>query len=145
MKFTKYKSATLVAVQFGLIILIATYCGVFGSLISIIVMLVGLLLGIWAVVTMRLKVNILPDVRPGQQLFVNGPYRYIRHPMYTAVLTIAGAWVISRPDIISIGLWFLLLIDLVIKLSYEEKMLTNQFVAYKKYARHTKKLVPFIY
>jgi len=50
---------------------------------------VGVLLMIWAIWTMRLShLNILPDLRGNNRLITSGPYKLVRHPMYIAVLLV---------------------------------------------------------
>ncbi len=52
----------------------------------------GLALGLWALACNRPgNFNIHPVPRIGGQLVVHGPYRWIRHPMYSAVLACALA------------------------------------------------------
>ena len=131
--------------QFILIILIAFYAGGFEGVVENIMMISGVSLGLWAVVTMKLRVNIFPDVRNNQQLFTSGPYKYIRHPMYTAVLLVTLAWVLQRIDFVSVGMWLLLLLVLIEKLNYEEKLLLFKFKKYKSYMQKTKRLLPLVY
>ena len=101
MKKTKLTSTILVSVQFVLIFVIGTYSSIFGNIISNSLMIFGFALGLWAITTMKFKVNIFPDVRNKQKLFVYGPYKYIRHPMYLAVLITTFAWVLNRLNLVS--------------------------------------------
>ena len=139
------KSHILVIVQFALIFAIALYCGVLGNWWQNLLTIISFCLGVWAVYTMHFAVSISPEIRQKQQLFTGGPYRFIRHPMYLAVLLATAVWVGNNFSFISVGLWALLLVDLLIKLHYEERLLTKHFADYKKYTKHTKKLVPFVY
>lgn len=139
------RSYLLVGVQFLLIAFLVWYGGVFGGILSNILLVLGLLLGLWAVMTMHFRVSIFPEVRSGQQLFTGGPYQFIRHPMYTAVLLATFSWVMHRIDIISLFAWFCLLIDLMIKLVYEERLLREKFSDYEAYATRSKRLIPWIY
>lgn len=66
--------------QFLLIALIGWYSGITGGMISNILMIGGILLGIWAIVAMKFSVNIFPDVRDNQHLVIRGPGQ---HPMLT--------------------------------------------------------------
>jgi len=63
--------------------------------------------------------NIQPIPRAGGRLVQDGPYRWIRHPMYTAVMACAGAWAIALPWawLATLGL----AIVLAIKASFEER------------------------
>ncbi len=107
---------------------------------------IGLLLGLWAIFAMGVsRVRVLPDVRPGAQLVERGPYRWIRHPMYAAVLLVALALVLNAPWP---GRWAALLVlalDLVVKLHYEEGLLAAALPGYAAYRARTKRLIPFVY
>lgn len=89
------KSFVLVAVQFACMAVIlvpgpwvATQVGFFTM------ELVGVVLGTWAVMTMTVKnLAVLPEVKKGSRLVTHGPYRWIRHPMYAAILQIGRAHV----------------------------------------------------
>ena len=55
----------------------------------------GALLGLWALYSNRPgNFNIRPTPRTGGQMVDSGPYRWIRHPMYSAVIAcgLACAW-----------------------------------------------------
>ena len=59
--------------------------------------IIGLYLGAWAIYTMKLRnLRIAPEVARGARLVTTGPYRFIRHPMYSAVLLITVSLVLSR-------------------------------------------------
>jgi protein-S-isoprenylcysteine O-methyltransferase Ste14 len=143
----RIKSSLLVAVQ------LAVFCYfVFsGPLIAkrllwLAVEIGGALFGLSAIWCIGLReVRVLPDVAANARLVTNGPYRFVRHPMYSAVLVMAAALVadnFSTPRLIA---WLVLLADLVAKLKYEERLLAQRFPDYRDYQRRTKRLVPFLY
>lgn len=106
----------------------------------------GIGLGLWAVLAMRLtNLHILPDVRPNAQLVHRGPYRLIRHPMYSALLITTGALVLSTFSWLRLSFWLVLLVDLLIKLHYEERLLSAHYTGYTVYQQQTKRLIPFVY
>jgi len=131
--------------QFVLIVAIAWFCGVLGNPVSLGIMVAGILLGAWSLITFKFNVNIFPDVRKNQKLILVGPYRLIRHPMYSAVLMITLAWVLNRIDVLSITLWIALLVILNLKIRYEESQLIEKFPKYKEYIQRSKKLIPFVF
>lgn len=108
--------------------------------------LLGILLGVWAVLAIRIsEVSVLPEVREGTRLVVRGPYRVIRHPMYSSLLLLGAGLVLGAPSLLRGMLWLALLADLVVKLNYEERLLAARFSEYPAYRRGTWRIVPFIY
>lgn len=140
-------SWTLVAIQFlALAIFVLT-----GPLIArpwplLLLEVAGVALLGWAAWSMRRSVpNVLPDVRQGATLQRHGPYRWIRHPMYAALLLITLALLLAEFSGLRLAAWLLLAANLVIKLQYEEKLLLARFPDYAAYQRTSKRLIPFIY
>ena len=147
MKSKQLRSYVFVIVQFACLIAIALT----GPLIArnpLWLALEGaaLLLGLWTIWTIRSsRFNIVPDVPANSQLITHGPYRFIRHPMYATLLLGALALVLNAPTPLRAAVWVVLLIDLVLKLNYEERLLVESFPSYTEYRQHSKRLVPFVY
>jgi protein-S-isoprenylcysteine O-methyltransferase Ste14 len=147
MKSKQLRSYIFVIVQFACLIAIALT----GPLIATGPLWLALegaavLLGLWTIWTMRAsRFNIVPDVPENSQLVVHGPYRFIRHPMYATLLLGALALVLNAPTPFRIALWLVLLVDLVLKLTYEERLLVQSFPSYAGYQQRTKRLVPLVF
>ncbi len=106
----------------------------------------GLALGMWSIATMGLRqLRATPEPAAGAQLIRRGPYRWIRHPMYTATLLVASGWLIGHASW-SRGLMGLgLLVVLLVKLRYEERLLARHFPDYPAYASRTRRLIPWLW
>jgi protein-S-isoprenylcysteine O-methyltransferase Ste14 len=141
------KSYTLVVIQFGALLALALT----GPIIArhpvlLAVELAALALAVWAIVTMRLRhINVLPDVRPDSRLVRQGPYRWIRHPMYASILLGALALVLDESTPLRWLIYVVLLVNLLVKLHYEERLLAAAFPLYTAYQEVSKRLIPFIY
>ena len=85
-------------------------------------------------------------VRPDQRVIARGPYRWARHPSYTAgmlmitgVATALGSWVGA-----AIGLT-LAVAGYAYRVRVEERALTATLgEAYRDYAAGTKRFIPFV-
>ena len=138
---------TLVAIQFACLIAIA----ISGPLVArnplwLAAEVGAVVLGLWAVFSARIgNFNITPSVRAYGDLVTHGPYRFIRHPMYAALLLGCLALVANAPTWWRWALWIVLTVDLVVKLRYEEGLLAAHYPGYVDYMRQTKRLIPFIY
>lgn len=103
-------------------------------------------IGFWALYSMsKSKFTISPIPRNKAELVNNGPYGFIRHPMYLAVLMLCLGYVIQKTDFINILTYTILSLNLLIKLHWEEKLLTEKFENYRFYQQKTKKIIPFIF
>ncbi len=151
MKITgKFKSYTLVYtlvfIQFLCIVLILVTGPLFayGNL-YLLMEIMGLFLGAWAIWTMRFSnFYITPDVPKNSSLVITGPYKHIRHPMYSSILVVTLMLLLDLFSIYRLFIWLALLIDLILKLEYEEELLTERFSGYFSYKLRTKRLVPFV-
>lgn len=85
------------------------------------------------------------QIKQKQTLVTTGIYKYIRHPIYIGLfLVLIGSELVAKS---SLFLSFLvMLVPFYIQAKREEKLLINYFGnAYKKYKRHTKMFIPFIW
>ncbi len=106
----------------------------------------GTALGVWTVSANRPgNFNIRPELKRGARLITNGPYRWIRHPMYSAMLLGMAAFVIADTSAARLALYFALIVVLAIKASREEGYLRAAFPEYATYAARTRRFVPMIW
>jgi protein-S-isoprenylcysteine O-methyltransferase Ste14 len=106
----------------------------------------ALLLFGWTLRANRLgNFNIHPRPRVGGTLVTNGPYAWIRHPMYTAFLL--GAFALARTaDAGAAWLaWWVLSLVLWFKSTLEERWMLTQHPGYAHYREQTKRFVPWVY
>ena len=106
----------------------------------------GLFIGVWAILAMRVgNFHVAPDPLSWSKFVDRGPYRIIRHPMYLALLLATLPLIIAYPSPLRIGAWIMLLLDLVLKIHYEEGLLNNRYSEYSQYQNQTARLIPGIY
>lgn len=144
----KYQAIILVWVQFTCLGLLAVTGPVIpNNPLPRILYITGVFLGVWAVLkaVRKSKLRITPEIARDAKLMTDGPYKYIRHPMYSGVLLVSLSLVVSYPDPIRICILIILAADLAIKMNFEEKLLEGYFSNYKEYKRFTRKLIPYLY
>jgi len=88
--------------------------------------------------------NIVPEIKEGCDLITSGPYKYIRHPMYTSVLLIGLAAVSYGFSFFKLVLIVFLVIVMALKARREEKYWCEHSTAYQDYQSKTKMFIPFI-
>lgn len=91
------------------------------------------------------RFRITPDVSPNARLVTKGPYRHLRHPMYASALLVTLVWVLGSVRLLRALIWFGLLITLILKLVYEERLLAQRFTEYEAYQHSSWRLLPFVW
>ncbi len=87
------------------------------------------------------------EVREDHRLITHGVYRYVRHPMYTALflysiaqLLVVPNWFVGPSQLVAFGILFAL------RLGAEERMMLNEFGdEYAAYMARTKRIIPGIW
>ncbi|QCU90520.1 methyltransferase family protein [Thiomicrorhabdus sediminis] len=139
-------SYALVIAQFTLIALLLLALPLSFAWPVLAIQAVALLLALSAFWAMSLhNFNIIPDPKKGALLVKHGPYRWIRHPMYSSIIIFFLPLVMLDFTGINLILFANLMIVLLIKLHYEEWLLEQVFNNYPDYQLQTKKLFPWIY
>jgi protein-S-isoprenylcysteine O-methyltransferase Ste14 len=121
--------------------LVQPACGYFGALLCVL----GLVGAIWARWTLAGNWSSNVAFKQGHELIERGPYRFVRHPIYTSLLLmgLGTALYFERVGAFAgLLLWF---VGFWIKLTQEEQLLTRHFPAeYPAYMSRVKALIPFI-
>lgn len=110
------------------------------------IQILAALLGLWAIAAVgRRQMQIQPDVHPEAQLVTSGPFAKIRHPMYTSLLVFTAAAVAADYSLLRIGIWLALIITMLLKLNYEERLLHQHFSDYADYKKRSWRIIPWVY
>lgn len=87
-----------------------------------------------------------PRMIKGQALVTSGPYRWIRHPIYTAFLLILGATTfISANWLIGLSWTAMTVLEIISRIDFEESLMLEYFGdQYREYMNRTGRLLPKI-
>ncbi len=100
---------------------------------------------VWARLTFGLRSLRAAAIPLAGGLVTTGPYRYIRHPIYTAACLFGWSGVLANWSLINAMLGALLLAGAVVRMLCEERLIVDIYPEYPAYARATRRMVPFIF
>jgi protein-S-isoprenylcysteine O-methyltransferase Ste14 len=84
-------------------------------------------------------------LKENHELIVRGPYRLVRHPIYTGLLAMVIATLIQQGHIAGVIGLILIFVSFWTKLSNEEKVMRKQFPdQYAAYRQRAKRIIPFV-
>ena len=91
--------------------------------------------------------NLTPFPKPSAktQLVRHGIYRWLRHPLYTAVMCAAAGWSLFWQSWPALATSLVLVVFFDAKARQEERWLQRQFPDYAEYARRVKRFIPWLY
>jgi protein-S-isoprenylcysteine O-methyltransferase Ste14 len=129
----------------GLVFLIFNNNIISKNPIIIIIQLFSFCLMIWARITFKSRSFHLAANPTEGGLVTNGPYRWLRHPIYAAVIYFSWACLIAFPKIEVLIAVFFITVGFLTRMLLEEKALKNAFPEYIEYSKRAKRLIPFIF
>lgn len=137
----------LVAAQFALIgWLIWPLTAQVWSAAALALLACSIMLGLWTILHNRPgNFNIRPEPKAKGRLVTGGPYRYLRNPMYSALLLFAAAEVVAYGDMWKIVCWLILALVLFAKALLEEHALRVHFPGYAAYAKRVRRFIPGVF
>ncbi len=105
----------------------------------------GLGFCIWARLTLGRNWSGTVTLKEGHELIERGPYRVVRHPIYTGLLAMSLATAIVAGHVAGIAGLVLVFVSFSIKLGDEEKVMLKQFPEqYAAYQGRVRRLIPFV-
>jgi protein-S-isoprenylcysteine O-methyltransferase Ste14 len=114
------------------------WCGAF-------LCIAGLGLALWARVILGRNWSGIVTLKEGHELVERGPYRFVRHPIYTGILTMFFATAIVLGHIAGFLGSLLMFASFWIKLGHEERLMLQQFPdRYAAYQKRAKRIIPFL-
>lgn len=112
--------------------------------VAIIMQIVAAALMIWARISFgRRSFHAAANPTSGG-LVTTGPYRYIRHPIYSAICIFIWPGILSHLSLVNILLGVILFAGVIIRILCEEQMIAKVYPEYREYALTTKRVLPYI-
>ena|SRR5689334_3567398 len=136
----------------GLVVMIGALIGLYkiGVLftaqpIAIALQLMAVALMVWARVTFgRRSFHAAANPTAGG-LVTAGPYRIIRHPIYTAACLFGWGAIVVQRSLVSVALGILLLLGALMRMICEEQLVKQKYPEYIEYAKVTKRMIPYLF
>jgi protein-S-isoprenylcysteine O-methyltransferase Ste14 len=115
------------------------------AILSVSIVLLGLYVLIWALRTLGSNWNPTAHGTEDQELVQVGPYRHIRHPMYTGLLAMVLGSAIAYGHLLGVLILAVFIAGLCVKAKQEELILKRTIGRpYEEYWNKTKAFIPFI-
>lgn len=113
--------------------------------IAIALLAAGMSLGIWSRRALGASFTPFPKPLPSGSHAVAGPYRFVRHPMYLAIVVSCAGWALLWQSLAGAALAAALLVLFDSKARREERWLVDAYPGYADYRRRVRKLIPGLY
>ena len=110
----------------------------------VVVQVSAVILVVWARLTFGMRSFHYAANPTDGGLVTSGPYRFVRHPIYAAVLFFVWAGVASRTTLPGVGLGILVSAATAVRIVAEERLLTARYPEYAAYAARTKRVIPYL-
>jgi len=113
---------------------------------GLVLVVLGIAFALWAIVTLGRHYDLELEIHRDHELVRNGPYRFVRHPIYAGLgLHFAGACLATGNLVLIAGTLLVTVPALYLRAKTEERLLRERFgAAYDAYAREVGMLVPLL-
>jgi len=98
---------------------------------------IGLVIMLSAFASIRGVIQIAPEPRLGGKLVTSSIYKRLRHPIYTGILILVVALFFRKPTVPVIVMTGVVMVFLVVKARFEEKLLLMRYPEYAEYQSRT--------
>jgi protein-S-isoprenylcysteine O-methyltransferase Ste14 len=114
--------------------------------VGLALVVLGIAFAVWAIATLGRHYDVELEIHRDHELVRNGPYRFVRHPIYTGLgLHFAGACLATGNVVLIAGTLLVTYPALYLRAKTEESLLRERFgEKYEAYAREVAMLVPLL-
>lgn len=105
---------------------------------------VGALFAVWGKWALGHAFSASFAIKEGHQLVTSGPYRIVRHPIYTGLMVLGVGLGVAFDSWLTVGFAILFVLPLALQAAVEEQMLGKHFgEAWSDYRARVPRFVPF--
>jgi protein-S-isoprenylcysteine O-methyltransferase Ste14 len=105
----------------------------------------GIAFAIWARLHLGRNWSSRPAKKVDHELVTSGPYRQVRHPIYTGMIIAVFGSALTG-SLFALVIFFIVSITFGLRVSKEERFMLELFPdTYPAYRRRTKRLIPFVW
>ncbi len=117
-----------------------------GSIYWLVLCLLGAVLGVLTLCFNKIgNFSVYPEIKHQARLITIGPYKYIRHPMYTSlIIMMCGIALYNYHGLNAVGV-LLVVVAVINKANMEEKLLLMRFPDYANYQKISHRFLPYLY
>jgi protein-S-isoprenylcysteine O-methyltransferase Ste14 len=106
---------------------------------------IGFAITVWARLILGSNWSATVTVKENHELVTRGPYRLVRHPIYSGLLLAIVGSALPRDDLRAVAAVLLFLFGTLRKAGIEEGRMIGTFGdAYRAYRQRTKMVIPYI-
>ena len=106
----------------------------------------GLAGALWARITIGRNWSGYVTYKKNHELVTDGPYRYIRHPIYTSVLLMMLGTFLYYGTYFILAMFIMMMITFLLRTKREEKIMIRLFgKKYENYMKKSKSMIPYVW
>lgn len=113
--------------------------------VSIVLCVLGLACAIWARRTLASNWSSEVVFKEKHELVTGGPYRWVRHPIYTGMLMMAMGTALAIGRTCSWVGFLLMAVGFLVRVVQEDELMSLHFPEYAEYRSRVKALIPFVW
>lgn len=113
--------------------------------VGIALIVIGFAITVWARLVLGRNWSATVTVKENHELITRGPYRIVRHPIYSGLLLAIIGSALPREDLRAVAAVLVFLFGMLRKAGIEEgRMIATFGDEYRAYRRRTKAIIPYI-
>jgi protein-S-isoprenylcysteine O-methyltransferase Ste14 len=133
-------TATLIPFVFPLLTSSTVTAG--RALVADILLVIGTAWSVWSLRSLGRNLSV---IAPAREVAEHGPYRWVRHPLYTGEIVSSLGLAVTAGTIAAAGMWITLVALQVYRARREEQVLIGALPTYVAYRERTAALLPGLF